>query len=102
MRISTKIGYYIHGITLGLAMIVMIEVSQGLNKMRTIRSDIKKLVDEIHELHGQSSNPQYIKFDVNRPIFTKSTNANEYVVHIITTNDIANVHIYKMIDPHKK
>lgn len=102
MKISSRIGYYIHGITLGLAMIVMIEVSQGLKKMKTIRSDIKQLVDEIHELHDQSSNPQYIKFDVNRPIFTKNgTNANEYVVHIITTNDIANVHIYKMIDPHK-
>lgn len=102
MRIGSKIGYYIHGMTLGLAIIVMIEVGQGLNKMKKIRSDIKQLVDEIHELHGQSSNPQYIKFEVNRPIFTKSgTNVNEYVVHIITTNDIANVHIYKMIDPQK-
>lgn len=102
MRIRSKIGYYIHGITLGLSIIVMIEVTQGLKKMRAIRSDIKHIVSEIQEFHGPSNNPQYIKFEVNRPIFTRSgTNANEYAVHIITTNDIANVHIYKLISPNK-
>ena len=101
MRISTKIGYYIHGVTLGLAIIVMCEVSQGLKKMRTIRSDIKQIAQEMHEIHSTQDVIRCVgdcKSVTSMATGSCVSNVNELVVHVLMNDDdSANVRVYKLV-----